>query len=137
MEIACVGNNTVTACPFCDELLVVKGDHDVIAIGEKMDEHRADSPDCDKKFNNLPTLQRLREQLAPHFERSDNERLGRIANNPNNGKDGFWHVVGIRHEATTRATSAAEAIEKCKSEVNPGWEFPEATFIGETLPDVF
>ena len=70
--------------------------------------------------------------------KSDEERIERMKNHPDNGKCGWWIVDGIRHHAYARATTAMEAIEKAdKAGIVQNWEFPEARFWTEDLPDVF
>ena len=137
MEIAQVGNNTVTACPCCDALIGVKGMYAHAKLQELIEAHRSESNRCDTYFRELPTLEDLQRIVGPAFAKADAERQQRIDNNPDNGKAGFWRVSGLRHEARTVATSAAQAIAKCADEVDPSWEMPEAEFIGEELPDVF
>lgn len=67
----------------------------------------------------------------------DAERLERMLTNPNNGTLGWWRVIGIRHSAMAKASSAMEAVEKAKQFVDPDWEFPEAYWIAVDLPEVF
>ena len=72
------------------------------------------------------------------MRKSDEERIERMKNHPDNGKCGWWIVDGIRHHAYARATTAMEAIEKAdKAGIVQNWEFPEARFWTEDLPDVF
>lgn len=66
----------------------------------------------------------------------DAERLERMRANPNNGTLGWWRVIGIRHCAVAKASSAMEAVEKAKELVD-SWESPEAVWIGVELPEVF
>jgi hypothetical protein len=77
--------------------------------------------------------------LGRALRKADKERMARIANNPDNGKTGWWVVDGIRHSAHARASSAAEAIEKADKArlVAASWESPEARFWCKKLPDVF
>jgi hypothetical protein len=66
------------------------------------------------------------------------ERKEKIRNHPDNGKEGWWIVQGIRHSAHARASSAAEAIEKAeKANIVQDWELPDAHFWTKELPDVF
>jgi hypothetical protein len=73
------------------------------------------------------------------MQKSEEERIERMNNHPDNGKSGWWRVDGIRHSATAKASSANEAIEKADKAglVDVSWEFPEARFWTEELPDVF
>ena len=65
-------------------------------------------------------------------------KMDRIKSNPDNGKYGWWKVEGIRHNAYTKASSASEAIQKAEEAGIVGsWEFPEARFWTEELPEVF
>ena len=137
MQYASVGKNSISSCPHCDELFIVRGAENAFnQIDALLTAHRAVSPACDQYFLTLPTLADLREELAPQFERADTARQKAISDNPDNGRLGYWLVEGVRHAARTRASSAAEAITKCADEVGD-WESPSATFIGEELPDVF
>lgn len=67
------------------------------------------------------------------------ETTDRNAENPDNGKEGFWAVWGIRHNAVVKASSAPEAVEKAHNaeKVDKTWENPEADFIGEEMPEVW
>lgn len=72
------------------------------------------------------------------MQRSEEERRKRMENNPDNGKHGWWIVEGIRHSAYARAASAPEAIRKAdEAGIVQDWEFPEARFWTEELPEVF
>jgi hypothetical protein len=72
------------------------------------------------------------------IQQSDEERIERMKRHPDNGKSGWWIVDGIRHHAYAHASSAIEAIEKAdKAGIVQDWEFPEARFWTEKLPDVF
>lgn len=58
---------------------------------------------------------------------------------PDNGKAGWWHVSGIRHDGYVKSSSAREAIEKAIAAGAVGdWEIGDAAdarFIGEN-PEV-
>lgn len=141
MEYARLGNNELTVCPCCDKLFVVAVDSDgstsgMEALDAMFQSHLAELPACAKYMNDLPSLADVGETWRSDFEAADAARKQRAADNPHNGTLGYWLVSGVRHEARTRASSAAEAIEKC-SEVVDSWESPEAEFIGVELPDVF
>ena len=69
-------------------------------------------------------------------EQKRREHQERRDAHPDNCRVGYWRIIGIRHEATTKASGAREAIEKCAGLV-ADWESPEAFFLGEELPDVF
>lgn len=73
------------------------------------------------------------------MRQSDEERIERMKNHPDNGKRGWWVVDGIRHHAYAQASSAMEAIAKASTAglVDESWEYPEARFWTEELPDVF
>jgi hypothetical protein len=76
------------------------------------------------------TLARMGEGLRAGEEavRKRNEE------NPDNGKDGFWQVVGIRHDTIVRSTSAPEAVSKAILKGLVGdWESPEAYYLGEEI----
>lgn len=139
MEYARIGNHELAACPCCDKLFHVIGD-DFATTYPKLDAmfqgHLFESPDCDKYMRGLPSLEDFAESCRPHFEAAAAERKQRAVDNPNNGTLGYWLVIGVRNEARTRASSAAEAIEKCSGVVQD-WESPEAEWIGVELPDVF
>jgi hypothetical protein len=53
--------------------------------------------------------------------------------NPDNGKEGWWGVYGMRHGYAVRATSAPEAIEKTKDKIDETM-LCTVRFIGES-PD--
>jgi len=63
----------------------------------------------------------------------------RNAENPDNGKEGYWRVQGIRHDAVVKASSAPEAVDKVHEvgRVDKSWENPEAYFIGTEMPEVW
>lgn len=75
-------------------------------------------------------------ELGEHFEESEKARETAIAANPNNGKEGWWRVVGMRHSAMAWASSAESAIDAADV-VSKSWEFPEAEYVGTELPRVF
>jgi hypothetical protein len=76
--------------------------------------------------------------LGDAMRKSDEERIERMRNHPDNGKAGWWIVDGVRHHAYAKASTALEAIEKAeKAGIVHDWEFPEARFWTEKLPDVF
>lgn len=141
MEFARLGNNELTVCPCCDKLFVWKVANDdfgtaMEALQRMFQKHLSKSPTCIEYMNALPDIDELAETLRPHFASQEAARLQRAADNPNNGTLGYWLVSGVRNEARTKASSATEAIEKCRKVVQ-SWESPEAQFIGTELPDVF
>jgi len=141
MEYARLGNHELTVCPCCDKLFqTVVVSTDFVFTFRKLDtlfkKHLAKSPACAEYMRNLPSIDDVAETLRPHFEAEEAARNQRASDNPNNGTLGYWLVSGVRHEARTQASSAAEAIEKCSAVVQD-WESPEAEFIGIELPDVF
>lgn len=140
MEYARLGSHELTVCPCCDKLFETVACDDFSVGMQVLDEmfqsHIDASPTCAEYMRNLPSIEDIAETLRPHFESAAAERQQRAEANPNNGTFGYWRVSGVRHEARTRATSAAEAIEKCRKVV-ARWESPEAEFIGIELPDVF
>lgn len=81
-------------------------------------------------------MKAFREAATRSWAKADAERLERMRNHPNNGTLGWWRVIGIRHGAVARASSALEAVEKAK-ELVESWESPEAFWIGVELPEVF
>jgi len=141
MDFGQVGNNAVTACPFCDKLFAVKAGQpsdDMTRLTALYDTHLAASSACRQTKAAQPSLDEMFERLRPGFQAAETERQERMEAHPDNGRLGWWRVEGIRHEATTRASSATEAIEKCMKAGEVGsWEYPEARFLGDTLPDVF
>lgn len=140
MDFARVGNHYVSACPFCDKLFDVVMDEGTPGAIDRIqvlyEEHLAAEPACASDNADLPDMWDVMESLRPTLVKIEAERQERIDTHPDNDRDGFWFVDGIRHDATCRATSAREAIEKC-SEIVGDWESPEARFIGEEMPDVF
>lgn len=54
------------------------------------------------------------------------------ASHPDNGKDGYWSVVGTRHSAIVRATSATDAIDTAHASnlVDKTWEEPTTAYLG-------
>jgi hypothetical protein len=78
------------------------------------------------------------QDLTEAFRDAEQQRQARIATNANNGRAGWWRVVGARHSAIARASSAGEAVDKAmKAGLIGDWEDPEADFWTEELPDVF
>jgi len=76
--------------------------------------------------------------LSETMQKAEDERHTRVLNHPDNGKEGWWIVQGMRHSAHVKASSALEAIEKAeKAEIVHDWEFPEAHFWTKDLPDAF
>lgn len=72
------------------------------------------------------------------FDEAEAAREKEIAANPDNGKIGWWSVMGLRHSAMAHASSAKEAIEKARDAgLVHDWESAIARFVGESLPDVF
>jgi hypothetical protein len=62
----------------------------------------------------------------------------RNESNPDNGRAGWWRVEGNDRGAIVRASSAPEAVAKAAAAGRvASWELPEATFVGEELPEVF
>lgn len=81
-------------------------------------------------------LEESRAFLTDFFQVGEAARQEKLANDPNNGKLGYWEVVGVRHDCIVHASSALEAIEKASDRVGD-WESPDAHFIGEQMPEVF
>jgi hypothetical protein len=52
---------------------------------------------------------------------------------PDNGKFGFWKVIGMRHSALIQTDSAKNAIELAASIVED-WELTRVEYVGATLP---
>lgn len=78
-----------------------------------------------------------RESMAQCFTDADERRAEQLAADPNNGKQGYWRVEGVRHEAIVQASSATEAVGKAVVAQAVGdWESPTAMFIGEEMPEV-
>ena len=139
MDVGQVGNNSVSACPYCDQLFTVKTrDGWLDSLMGLHNEHMVSSPACREAARNAPSLEESLGALRPQFEAADAERRKRADDNSDNGRLGWWRVSGIRHEAIAMASSAPEAIEKCANTGLVGtWEGPEAQFVGRDLPDVF
>jgi len=77
-------------------------------------------------------------EVEKAFRDAEAERDERIRTNPDNGRAGWWRVVGTRHSATARASNAREAIDKALAAgLVSDWEKAEAHFWNEELPDVF
>ena len=65
MEVTTLGNNTITVCAKCDELIVVKGDNGFDTIRQALDSHIVANRDCKAYYDSLPTLEEtLREMRA-------------------------------------------------------------------------
>lgn len=84
----------------------------------------------------LPGLKAIAKIAGRSWAQHDKDRMERMQNNPHNGTLGWWSVIGVRHAAVARASSAIEAVEKAKRFVED-WESPEAYWIGVDLPGVF
>jgi hypothetical protein len=85
-------------------------------------------------FNNKDDLKILSDAYAE----SEIERQKKLKSNPDNGKLGLWLVTGIRHKAIVKASSASEAVEKAEKSGTVGdWEYSDAAYIGEQLPDIY
>ena len=144
MEHGQVGNNAVTACPYCDELFTVKTSQpgevslDLNRLMAMHEEHMAASPACQKAKESRPSLEEQLAGIRPAVLAGDKAHRERMESHPDNGRLGWWRVEGIHHDATARASSAPEAISKCEAAGCVGsWESAEARFLGEELPDVF
>lgn len=142
MDIGQVGNNGVSACPWCDKLfhhkITENGPDSISILSEMHDEHLTNSPKCQAAKDAMPSLAELQAELKPMFEKQDAEYEEKVAENPDNGREGWWRVSGIRHAAIAWASSARQAIDKCATADEVGsWESADASFIGEKLPDVF
>lgn len=73
-----------------------------------------------------------REELGKIFRESDQNRVANFAKNPDNGKHGYWHVEGVRHDGFVQASSEAEAVAKAIDSGTVGdWESPTASYVGE------
>ncbi|MFH0825214.1 MAG: hypothetical protein V2B18_20880 [Pseudomonadota bacterium] len=140
MEVATLGNRMLSECPYCNLLFDVTGMQPGQAITELMKLHAIhldESPECQAKQAAIPTLNETFESFRGALRDADDKcHQHAIDNHPDNGRSGYWRVSGIRHEATTQASSAGEAVEKC-GEVVRDWEYPAVEFIGDKLPDVF
>ena len=86
--------------------------------------------------NNIDALSELQAIAAEAAVKADAERIARMQANSHNGTLGWWRVEGVRHGAIVRASSAMDAVEKARDVVD-SWEFPEASWIGVELPEVF
>jgi hypothetical protein len=80
--------------------------------------------------------EKAREELGAMMRQGDEQRKEAAAANPDNGKDGYWQVDGVRHDALVKASSEPEAIAKAIASGEVGdWESPSASFIGAELPE--
>ena len=141
MEFARLGNHLLTVCPYCDALSECPVTDTTNAdAGDALqllyEDHLSSAPDCKAQADAAPSLMESLAAIQPAFAETEAKRHERIDSHPDNGRAGFWHVEGIRHDARTRASSAREAIEKC-SDVVQSWECPAAHFLGNELPEVF
>jgi Icc-related predicted phosphoesterase len=59
-----------------------------------------------------------------------------FGNHPDNGKKGYWQVIGVRHQALVQTNHAERAIKLAKDSVHE-WELSDVKYIGKSLPDVF
>jgi hypothetical protein len=146
MEIGQVGNHWLSACRYCDELFdwVPETDtkvHGITALDKLYRQHLAVRPACKAQADAQPTLGEAMAELQEAYRAGEQERQEHQKSRdarPDNNRAGYWRVIGIRHEATTKASGAREAITKCVAADAVGsWESPEAVFLGEDLPDVF
>jgi hypothetical protein len=141
MDYGQVGNNAVAACPWCDELFVAKACNmidDIGTLSRLYEEHVAATPECRQRRTEAGSVTEAFAALQPAFQAEDAARKARCDSHPDNGRTGWWRVVGIRHEGMARASSAGEAIAACDADGIVGtWECPEAKFVGAELPDVF
>lgn len=85
---------------------------------------------------NMEEFQKSLEPLQASFREAEERTRKEHESDPNNGKLGYWEVLGIRHNAVVKASSAMEALKKSKSHIDD-WEMPKAKFLGEQLPDVY
>jgi hypothetical protein len=77
-------------------------------------------------------------QMQEHAAEDHAARLKALDENPDNGREGWWVVQGLRHSAMARASSAREAVDKAQAAGLVGdWEQADASFRCENLPDVF
>jgi hypothetical protein len=73
--------------------------------------------------------------MSDAFSKGEKKFQKRLANNPDNGRFGYWHVDGIRHHELVKAKSAEEAI---KNSVHVGdWEVVDCAYVGEEVPNNF
>ena len=109
----------------------------MVEIRNTVQAHATRTKAVEKKLKSVfdsPKMKACHEEA----ERAERKRLDLIQNNPDNGKYGWWKVEGIRHNAYAKASSASEAIQKAEEAGIVGsWEFPEARFWTEELPEVF
>ena len=140
MEFTRLGRHALTICPYCDQLFDWQTDADsgvaIKHLNILYTDHLACADECKVKADAEPSFEDSLSELRADWKEEEPRWQAAIDNHPDNGRDGFWSVEGIRHEAKTRASSAREAIRKC-SEVVQSWESPEARFLWEELPEVF
>jgi len=76
--------------------------------------------------------------LGDHLNQVFKETTDAYADNPDNDKEGYWRVTGIRHSAVVFGSSAPEVVQKAiNSEAVGEWENPDAEFIGHSMPEIF
>ena len=96
MDYGRVGNNEVTACPYCDQLFTVKTGEDNLGVLMKLhDEHMASSAPCREARDNQPSLDELFAAMRPGFQAAAEEDRKRLDTHPDNGRNG-WQVIGRR-----------------------------------------
>jgi len=102
---------------------------------------QAEIPRCvkDVEPKNPVSRNNLDNFEATHL--SDGENLygfspKKAKDHPDNGKVGYWEVMGVRHKAIIVTDNAISAIDLA-SEIVYEWELCEVTFIGEKLPKVY
>lgn len=141
MDVARCGNHLLMACPFCDSLfdtpVADEGYAESLSrLQEQYDAHLVESDACFTDNANLPDIGSAIEALSEAFDEADTKHGKELDDNPDNGKLGYWYVDGIRHDATCKAASAREAVQKCNNVVG-SWESPTVRFIGAELPEVW
>jgi hypothetical protein len=76
--------------------------------------------------------EQCRKELGESMNKHSEERVAAFANNPDNGKHGYWEVDGVRHSGFVLASSEAEAVQKAiENGVVGDWEAPTASYVGE------
>lgn len=91
-------------------------------------------PEAEQRAEWRSHLEKIHEATAA----ADIERTRRRADNPDNGKRGWWRVDGIRNSCLVgNVSTEQEAIDKAAvaGQVHE-WETPDASFVGVDLGEV-
>ncbi|MBU2713893.1 hypothetical protein [Zooshikella harenae] len=105
---------------------------------------------CEACLINISTSMKIiRCQSDDHTEHKSTDRLSHVLEcpglfsnelpdfdlHPDNGKNGYWKVIGIRHQALVQTDSAKKARELAVNIVGD-WELESIEYLGPHLPKV-